>query len=430
MRYPSYIESDYPFPDFFHARICYPEDHVQDVEAALRRTLADVLPGSGIQAGDRVALGVGSRGITGLASMVRIVCDVLKEAGARPIIIPAMGSHGSAMAEGQEKVLRTLNISPETCGADILSTMAVVRAALVFGEVPVFFSKDALAAEHSICINRIKPHTKFKADVESGLLKMLCVGMGKHEGALSYHRWALKYGFAELVKEMGRAVIENTNFRFGIGIVENAWDQPLTVEAVPGNRIPDREPALLELARKHFPRIPLTQADALIIGQIGKDISGAGMDPNVTGRAFDLKETGFSEIFKAGRVGILNLSEKTRGNAIGLGNADFITEKVFNRMDYEATLMNALTSMSLHKAFIPIRLPNDQKVIQACFTTIGPIPPENVQAVIIRDTRHAAEFWATRAVTPLLETIKVEFLEKTILSFDKAGNLKTPDLWQ
>ena len=427
MRYPSYLEQNFTFPRFCRVRMHYPHLQIDDLEDAVRRASNEVLPGSGIRAGHRVAIGVGSRGIANLPLIIRALCRQLIQMGALPVIIPAMGSHGGATETGQAEVLKTLGVTAEFCGAPIRSSLAVKQVGMAFGKVPVWFSQDALKADHSIILNRIKPHTKFKADIESGLSKMLCVGMGKHRGALAYHKWALKYGFAALVKEMAQTIITNTNFRFGIGIVENAYDQTLKIEALPGQRIAAREPALLEMAKANFPRLPISETDVLIIGLIGKEISGAGMDPNVTGRAFDLKESDFSDVLQATRIAILNLSAKTQGNAIGLGNADFITEKLFQATDYEATLINALTSISLRKAFIPIRLPDDRKVIQACFTTLGPVPADTVRAVIIRDTLHLSEFWVSNALKPeISQTQGAKILENMYLQFDKKGNFCAP----
>ena len=173
--------------------------------------------------------------------------------------------------------------------------METIQIGTVFDHVPVFYAKAALELDHAICINRIKLHTKFKAPLESGLLKMLCVGMGKHDGALAYHRYALKYGFFDLLKAMGALIVNQTNIRFGIGIVENSYDKIMAAEVVPAHHFFEKESLLLKLAKDHFPSLPLKQIDALIIGCIGKEISGAGMDPNVTGRAFDFKESDFSQ---------------------------------------------------------------------------------------------------------------------------------------
>ena len=424
MRYPKYIENNFIFPDFYRVKINHPPRGLEQPEKTLHQRLQKIFPQSGIKPDDTVAIGVGSRGIANIPLLVTTLCRSLREIGAKPFIIPAMGSHGAATAKGQIKVLEKLGITETVCGAPIISSMAVGTVGQAMGEVPVYFSRDALEMDHSICINRIKPHTKFKGPVESGLYKMLCIGMGKHQGALSYHNMALKHGFSPLLKAMGDKIIQKTNFRFGIAIVEDFFDHTMAIESIMAEDIFARESRLLIQAREHFPHLPFKELDVLVIEQIGKEISGSGMDPNVTGRTFDLMEDDFSESLKAGRIAILNLSDNTAGNGIGLGNADIITEKVFQGLDYESTLMNAMTSMSLRKAFIPIRLPSDEKAIQAAFTTRGPLEPTTVRAVIIKDTLHVQEFWASQALLPELTAMKnTDILEKVSLNFNESGEL-------
>jgi len=426
MRYPPYIEADYRFPDFYHVQINHTPQGLENPERVLNERLKSFLPRSGIASGDSVAIGVGSRGITNISLFITTLCRNIREMGAHPFIIPAMGSHGNATAEGQIKVLEKLGITEAVCGAPIISSMAVEQAGTALDGVPVYFSRDALAMDHTICINRIKPHTKFKGPVESGLYKMLCIGLGKHKGALTYHNMALKHGFSPLLKAMGDEVIQKTNFRFGLAVVEDFFDTPMAIEPIMAADLFSREPELLTIAREHVPHLPFKQLDVLVIQQIGKEISGSGMDPNVTGRTFDLMEDDFSESLKAGRIAILNLSENTAGNGIGLGNADIITEKVFNGLNYETTLMNAMTSMSLRKAFIPIRLPNDEKAIQAAFTTLGPLETSKVRAVIITDTLHVQNFWASQALLAEIETMDyADILEKVSLNFDGNGDLSS-----
>ncbi len=428
MRYPDYLEQDYSFPEFYRVRMKSPDTRLDDPATAIAESMATVLPGSGIAAGDSVAVAVGSRGIDNLAVMVRATCQQLKAIGAEPFLFPAMGSHGNATAEGQQKILEQLGVTEEFVGAPIRSSMDVVQVATLHDEVPVYFSRDALEADHAICLNRIKLHTKFKAPVESGLCKMLCIGMGKHAGALAWHNWALKYGFYPLLREMTTEIVAQTNVRFGIGIVEDAHDRTAYVEAVPAADIPTREPALLEMAKASFPQLPVRDLDALIVRQVGKEISGSGMDPNVTGRASDLMEDDFSASLKATRIAILALSEQTAGSGIGIGLADFITEDLFRQLDYEKTLTNALTSMSIRKAFIPVRLADERMAIQACFTTLGPVKAEEVRAIILRDTLHVFEFWASGALLEELQALPtVKILEAAQLEFDSQGRLHLPD---
>jgi hypothetical protein len=430
MRYPPYIEADFTFPGFYHVRLRPEGECIADVASATAATVDRALSHSPIRSGDTVAVAVGSRGMANLALMVRTICQRLQHVGAHPFIVPAMGSHGGATAEGQVAILAHLGVSEAACGASVRFSMAAEPIATVYDDVPVFYARDIAVADHAVCLNRIKPHTKFKGPLESGLAKMLCVGMGKHDGALAYHRWALQYGFFPLLREMAQAVLTHGNLRFGVAVVENARDETCHIEAIPAGRILEREPDLLTAVKEHFPRLPFNRLDVLAIQTIGKEISGAGMDPNVTGRAFDLMESDFSERMQATRVAILNLSTTSGGNAIGLGNADIITEKVFQAMDYEATLMNALTSLSLHKAFIPVRLPSDRKALQACFNTLGPKPAAAIEAVIIRDTRHVNEFLASAALVQGLQRHPAAAIVDgpSALNFDAADDLITP--WQ
>jgi hypothetical protein len=427
MRYPPFIESDFDFPAFVHVQMQYPRPRVDDVAAATAAATSTLVQDGGFRAGDRVALGVGSRGITHLATMVRSVVTTLRQKGIDVVIIPAMGSHGGATAEGQVRVLAGLGVSAESCGAEVRASMATVTVGDVFDGVPVPFAREALAADHTIAINRVKPHTKFKGALESGIAKMLCVGLGKHEGALAFHRFALKYGFLPLLKAMAEALRGQTNFRGAIGVVENAYDETCRIAAVPADRLFKEEEKLLVLAKSHLPRLPFQELDLLVVRQIGKEISGAGMDPNVTGRAFDLMESDFSRQLRATRVAVLDLSAHTGGNAVGMGNADIITERVFAKLDYEVTLMNALTSLSLHKAFIPVRLPTERKAIQAGFTTLGPIDALDVRAVIIQDTRHPTEFLASEALVSDLRAMPAAAIQPpAALCFDDSENLILP----
>ena len=419
MRYPAYIEKDFSFPQFYRVRLNPPSRALANPAGVLEKELVQALDQAGIKSGQTVAVGVGSRGINQISSLVSTICRCIRDRSAVPFIVPAMGSHGSATPQGQAMMLEKLGVTPDNCNAEIKPAMDAVEVATVCNDVPVFFSGQALAADHSICINRIKPHTKFKGDVESGLYKMMVVGMGKHQGALAYHNNALKYGFYNLLLNMGDAVIKNTNLRLGIGVVEDCYDQVMDIQVIAAGKIRETEPRLLKTAKENFPCLPYDELDVLAIRQIGKEISGSGMDPNVTGRTFDLMEDDFSGVLNAKRVVVMDLSAKTCGNAIGVGNADIITEKVFSEMDYEATLMNALTSMSLRKAFTPVRLPTRKKALQAAFQTIGPIAPDDVRAVIIQDTMHTTDFLISQALVEKTKQLPfVESIEKTDLVLD------------
>lgn len=424
MNYPPYIEQAMDFPFFYKVTMHYASKPIDRVEEQVRSEVERVLPQSGIGRGDRVAVAVGSRGISDLPVIVKILCDTLKHRGAIPAIVPAMGSHGGATGPGQKAILTTLGITEEFCGTPIVSSMDAEILGEILDGVPVYYSKDCLGMDHTVCVNRIKPHTKFKGPVESGIYKMLCIGMGKHQGALSLHQAALRHGFYPVIKAAGDTVIKAGNLRFALALVENQYEQLTDIRAMETSNIFDEEQELLRKAKAQFPRLPFNRLDALIIGQIGKNISGSGMDPNVTGRACDLMEDDFSHNLSVTRIGLLDLSEQSDGNAIGLGNADLITEKLFKKMDYEKTLINALTSTSLRKAFVPIRLRDDRCVIQAAMLTTGVKRPQDLKVAIIRNTRDIASFWASAALLDEIKSIEnAEIGDKIKLEFDLNGDL-------
>jgi len=424
IRYPAYLQEEFDFPLFYRVRISWPRPRVDDLAAAVRRAVSGRLKAVGIRRGDRVCIGVGSRGIRDIAAVAALVCEEIRQTGGKPFIMPAMGSHGGGTPEGQRATLERLGVTEASCGCPVVSSLQVQRVATLFGEVPVYYAQDALAADHAICINRIKPHTKFKGSVESGLVKMLCIGMGKHEGALSYHTWALKYGFHRLLQEMGRTIAGAVNFRFGLGIVENAYDETMRIEGLAVEGLVDGEAELLKLARENMPRLPVREADALIVYEFGKNISGSGMDPNVTGRAPDLMEDDFSGNFRAARLAALNLTAASAGNALGVGVADIITRKIFDAMDYETTLMNILTSFSLKKAAIPVIMPTDEKAIQAALLTAGPITVDRLRAIIIKNTLELSECWVSGGLlAEVRRNPMAEVVEEVPLRFDSKGNL-------
>lgn len=429
MHYPAFIEDAITLPDFYQVQMHYPRTPVLDIETSIHKEITRVFPQSGIEKGDTVAVAVGSRGISQLPRMVKTVCDAIRERGAKPSIVPAMGSHGGAQGAGQVKVLESLGVTEKHCGAPIVSSMDAKPVATIFDDVPVYYSEDILSMDHAVCINRIKPHTKFKGLVESGIYKMLCIGMGKHLGAISMHEAALRHGFFTTIKAAGDALVKTSNLRFALGVVENQYEEPAEICAMGVGDMFDVETKMLERAKKLFPSLPFKQLDALIIGEIGKNISGSGMDPNVTGRAYDLMENDFSGILKATRIALLDLSDQSGGNAIGMGNADFITEKLYRKVDYEKTLINAMTSMSLRKAFIPVRMRHDRMAIQAALKTCGKKDVDDMRVVLIKNTREISTFWVSSALKnevaelnsfKIMDKVPIEFTEKNdLIWFDQ-----------
>lgn len=405
MKLPPFLASSFSFPDFYEAQVEYQDTSLKDISVQIQEQMDQTFPLSQVPSGSRIAVAVGSRGIDRIADVVFEVGSWLDEKGFKPVIVPAMGSHGGATPEGQKGVLERLGVSSPRIPWPIEATMETEEVGKAFGEVPVAFGKAFLNADFSICINRIKPHTKFKGRVESGLAKMLTVGMGKHEGAVNFHKWALKYGFSNLLEENSRIMLKNTNFIWGLALLENSMDKLTEIKGVQATGLIDTEAKLLEQANQNIPLLPVKELDALIIQQIGKEISGAGMDPNVTGRAFDLGEDDFSGNMKAKRVAVLGLTKDTKGNAVGIGNADIITREARENIDYEATLMNALTGVSLHKAFIPVTMPSEEKAIQCAFQTIGPVEAADARVILIEDTLHLSRMLVSEA---LLQELKAK----------------------
>jgi hypothetical protein len=424
MKLPPFLEKPFDFPSFYEARVIYPDNSLENITETIHLQMEQSFPLSEISSGSRIAIAVGSRGIDRIAEVVNIVGEWLEEKGHHPIIVPAMGSHGGATPEGQTGVLERLGVIHNQLRWPVEATMETLAVGKAFGEVPVAFGKAFLDADYSICINRIKPHTKFKGRVESGLAKMLTVGMGKHQGALNFHKWALKYGFADLLEENSRIMLENTNFKWGLALVENSLDKLTMIKGVRANHLIEDEAELLESANRYIPLLPVRELDALIIQQIGKEISGAGMDPNVTGRAFDLGEDDFSVNMKAKRVVVLDLTDNTKGNAVGIGNADIITQTAYEKMDYESTLMNALTGVSLHKAFIPITMPSDEKAMQCAFQTIGPVEADDAKVILIQDTLHLSRLLVSKALLGELEKNEaVQIGKEVCIEFTDGGKL-------
>ncbi len=389
---------------------------IQDLAGEVRWKLLNLPNLAKLRLGDKVAITAGSRGIDRIGLVIKTVVELVKELGGDPFIIPAMGSHGGATAEGQVKVLHHLGIEEASVGAPINATMSVVQIGSKTAGVPGYIDEYASQAGHIISVNRIKPHTQFWGPIESGMAKMLVIGLGKHKGALAVHREAILRDFdAQLLIEAAREVLTAGRVWFGLGLVENEQHKICHVEAVPAEDILTKEPELLELARRHMSRIPFEEIDLLIIDEIGKEYSGAGLDSNVLG----LKPGGFQTKIK--RIFIRGLSQKSEGNAIGIGRADFTTKNVVKKMDPKATYINAITSMYPDRAKIPITLDNDREALEAAVETLGNKPVGELKVVRIKNTLDVAELYISE---PLLMERGLGVVEEPQpIGFDAQGNL-------
>ncbi len=382
-----------PLPLWMPVRQVFERPVETDVAAAVRRELARPEIRHYINPGQRVALAVGSRGIHNLAAILAAAVQALKEAGCQPFIVPAMGSHGGATAEGQQALLAHYGVTPQAVGAEIRSSMDVIEIGQLGGGLLVYFDRLALEADLVIPVNRIKPHTSFHAPLESGLAKMLTVGLGKHAGALALH----SAGFPCLggfIRAALSIVQQRTPFGFGLALLENAYQETAHIEAVPGEALPVREPELLALARQWMGRLQFETLDVLVVGQIGKDISGTGMDPNVTGRS----PTGLPGKPQVNKIVALDLTPGSEGNAVGLGMADITTQRLIGKVDLASTWINALTSTVLHNARLPLFMPDERRAIQLALQTCNQLDPARARAAIIRDTLQVESLLLSQAL--------------------------------
>ncbi|MFH5800703.1 DUF362 domain-containing protein [Haladaptatus sp. CMAA 1911] len=368
-----------------------PEDRIADVAAAAVDSfdLADVPDGG------EVAVGTGSRGIANIPAIVRSVVAELRERGYEPFVFPAMGSHGGATADGQREMLASLGVTDDAIDCEIRATMDTT----VVGETPdrgveVHADANAAAADAIVPINRVKPHTDFQGDVESGLSKMLVIGMGKQRGAKTAHEWAMDWSFRNMIPEIASLLVEELPVVGGVAIVEDEHDDTATIEGVPPEGFLDREAELLEEAYDRLPTIPFDEVDVLIVDRMGKDVSGSGMDTNVIGRLVFGPEPA-PETPNIERIFVRGLTEPSHGNATGLGSADFIHADLFESINLPDTLVNGLTASAPRGVRIPPAVETDRAGLLACLSTIGVTPPEDARVVRIRDTMRLGRFAAS-----------------------------------
>ena len=383
-----------PLPDFARVRqrIETPRA-IEDVDQEVREKLREADLPSLVSPGSRIAVAVGSRGIAHLPRIVAVLVSELREVGCDPFIVPAMGSHGGATADGQAAVLAHLGVTEETVNAPVVSHMQTDVVARTASGLDVHLDSAAMQADGIIVVARIKPHTAFHGNYESGLAKMIAIGLGKQAGAAATH--ARGFGdMARLLPEMAREALRVAPIRLALAVLENAHDVPFKIAAVPAARILELEPQLLEEARAAMPRLPFDQIDVLVVDRIGKNISGDGADPNITGRFPTPYASGPPSVNK--QV-VLDLSDESGGNANGLGTADFTTVRVARKIDLAATYPNALTSTVPGPVSIPMILPSDRYALAAALLTCNAVD-RPARVVRIVDTLHVEEFWVSPAL--------------------------------
>ncbi len=397
------------------------DSRLENIEETVYQEIESLGIRGKISKGDKVAIGAGSRGITNIERIVKQVVDYLKSLGAAPFIFPAMGSHGGATAEGQLKVLETLGITEKYLGCPIQSSLDVIKVGESEDGIPVYLDKFAAGADHIVIINRVKSHTFFHGEIESGLTKMCVIGLGKHKAALATHSSAvLRLGqHSILLRRIAQVLMRNHPLLFGLAIVENAFGETAIIKALAGDEIEKEEPKLLAHTKEISPKLPSDTLDLLIIDEMGKDISGPGMDRNITGRGIGISEPKILRIF------VRDLTQKSYGNAIGIGQADFTTTRLVKKIDRKATYANVLTSMIPDSAKIPAYFDFDQEALEAAFMTIDK-KAKDIEAVWIKNTSHLTEFYVSESLLPIVRKRNNLKLESGLqpLQLDKEGNLK------
>jgi hypothetical protein len=394
---------------------------LDDVAGAVARGVQALGLEGRVAPGARVAVGCSSRGIANYPAIVRATVAALRGLGAEPFLVPAMGSHGAASAEGQAAVLSRLGVDPDTVGAPIRSSMEVVQIDTTADGLPVLVDAYAAQADHLVLVNRIKSHTDFTHAVESGLLKMLAVGLGKQRGAELCHREMVAKGYASVISQVAERILATGRLLFGVGVVENAYSETAEIAVLPPEGLVEAEAALLRRAKALAASLPFEAIDLLILDEIGKDVSGAGFDPKVVGRPpIDGASSGPSVT----RLAVRDLTEATQGHAAGIGYTDFTTCRLVEKIDRAALYTNALTASAPEDARIPLTLASDREMIDAALGTIGPVPPERARVVRIRNTLALGEIEASEAYQlELAGRPEIEVLEEPRPMFGPDGEL-------
>ena len=391
---------DVALPRMVNVRQKFDGTHLGDIPASVVREFQRPEVRAQVKPGQVIAVGCGSRGVANIAAITKCVIRELQTLGARPFIFPAMGSHGAATAEGQKKVLEGYGITEASMGVPVKATMDTVIVGNLDDGTPVHMDRFAAEADGIVVINRIKPHTAFRGATESGVTKMLSIGIGKITGAATYHQHGMDT-FPTLLPKVRDVNLGNRNVLLGVGIVENAHDQTAVIEVMPASQIATREPVLQEMAKRLMPQLYFDDIDVLIIDEMGKNISGAGFDPNITGRNRRTVKWNFGP--KVKKIVVLGLTPETHGNATGMGGADVITMRLFKEIDIPSTYANIITSMNLDGGAIPIVMNTEREAIQLAVKTVVRVKPENCRIVRIRNTLDIAQIQVSE---PLLVEVR------------------------
>lgn len=413
--------SDIKLPKFYKARQRFDTACIEreNIPAVLRKELEGLNLEEKTWAGMRIAITAGSRGVANIDVVLQTIVAYLQELKTNPFIVPAMGSHGGGTAEGQREILKGYKITEETMGCPIISAMEVVKIGVTEDGRDSYIDKNAAEADGIVVVGRIKPHTAFRGPYQSGLMKMMAIGLGKQYGARVCHA----EGFRRMgynVEIFGKAVIKNSNVLCAVGLIENAFDKTWKIAAMHKEDIEKREPGLLKEAESRMPQILFSHCDVLIVNEIGKNFSGDGMDPNVTGTFATPYATGN---FSAERVCVLDLSPESHGNGMGSGMASVITKKVFDQLDLTSIYLNGFTCRNLNGSRIPCVLPTDENAIKFCLGTCVEANPEEPKIIRIFNSQFVEYIWISEALAKKLPEGMELIGEPEELKFDETGNL-------
>lgn len=394
---------------------------LDDVEGDLNQKLIDKNIKDKIKPGMKIAITGGSRGISSYKELMKTIVSFVKKCGATPFIVPSMGSHGGGTSEGQENMLKKLGITKESVGCEIISSMDVVEVGRTSKDLPVYIDKNAANADGIILLNRVKLHTSFRGKYESGLIKMMAIGLAKRKGADMTH--FLRYeNMAENLVEVGKIALNNLNIICGVASIENGYNEVADVFVLNKDEILQEEPKILEKSKRLMPRIYLDDIDVLIVNEIGKNISGTGVDTNIVGRFHTNAASGGPNTVK---LGFLDISEKSGGNGNGMGLADFVSKKFFRKIDFESTYINAITSTEPNSVKLPLVLDNDKYVFQGCVKLCGVKNIQDIKLVIINNTKELDEIYMSKsAFENAVDKSKVKKESELFdIPFDEEGNL-------
>lgn len=410
--------------NLFKVKQKFANETVKGIKQEVEKAIISNLAVASLPKGAEIAITAGSRGIANIVEILRETVTFLKEMGYNPFLVPAMGSHGGATAEGQIEVLKHLGITSQSTGAEIRSSMEVELIAYTDKGIPVYMDKNAFQADGIIVINRIKAHTAFRGRIESGLSKMVTIGLGKRKGASFVHSDGA-LNMADNIEEVCKSALQHSSIIMGIALVENGYDETAQIIGVKKEEWFEKEEQLLKKANKMMAKLPIEMIDLLIIEEMGKNFSGTGMDPNIIGR---WRIDGVPEPKRPhiNRIAILDLSEQSFGNAQGVGLADFTTEKLVKKIDRHATYTNSITSTYLRRAMLPFIYDTEKETIEAAFHSLGPgLDAERMTLIQIPNTLHLDTLLVSKSVIEEMNELKIDFsIENTYqVQFNERGEL-------